>query len=84
MWNDFFASRRKPFVLMKKLFISLHLLVIVSVLILTMGCKPNGDKNSTDVENPLQEKTFDSTRYPGGVDDNKFIDSTLQKDSLHR
>ncbi len=69
---------------MKKLFNSLQLLVLVSGLTLTIGCKPNGDRNSTDVENPLKENSVDSTRYPGGVDDNKFIDSSLVKDTLHR
>lgn len=69
---------------MKRFFTSLQLLVMVWVLTLTMGCKPNGDKNSTDVENQLQKKTVGSTRYPGGVDDNKFIDSTVQKDTLHK
>lgn len=68
---------------MKKLLYSLQLLVMVSALSLSVGCEPNGDRNSTDVENPLEEKHNDSTRYPGGADDNKFRDSTLQKDSFN-
>lgn len=46
------------------------------LLFMFFSCKPNGDENSTDTQNPLKETTLDSTRYPGMNDTVKAMTDT--------